>query len=234
MMNARTEDATRSPSILVYGILAVLGMLLLFELVGSLPPAGSAAALAAGNPPAAVQFVPRMLKDKPLGPLSTSRKPAMPAPARSGETRSLRVQPPAPPVAYEPDPAFMLPPAAPGEIEEARWIDVDLSEQLLSVYEGRRIVRTMSVSTGLPGTPTPEGRFRIWVRMRYDDMEGPDYFLADVPYTMYFYMGYGLHAATWHNNFGHPMSHGCVNLSLTDAEWLFNWAEVGTLVNVHQ
>jgi lipoprotein-anchoring transpeptidase ErfK/SrfK len=126
-----------------------------------------------------------------------------------------------------------IPPLAPPqEVQEARWIDIDLSLQSLTAYEGDTPVRTTLVSTGLVNTPTPEGQFRIWVKFRYDDMEGPGYYLADVPYVMYFHKGYGLHGVFWHGNFGHPMSHGCVNLPTPEAEWLFNWADVGTLVNI--
>ena len=64
-------------------------------------------------------------------------------------------------------------------------------------------------------------------------MTGPGYYLPDVPFTMYYYKGYGIHAATWHNNFGTPMSHGCINMRLEDAQWMFNWASIGTLVNIH-
>ena len=114
-----------------------------------------------------------------------------------------------------------------------RWIDVDLTHQRLTAYEGQTVVRTTLVSTGLPHTPTPAGQYKIQVKLRSDDMGGPGYYLADVPFTMYFYRGYGLHGTYWHNNFGQPMSHGCVNLPTSEAEWLFNWAEVGTLVNIH-
>lgn len=124
--------------------------------------------------------------------------------------------------------------ASPDEIIEGRWIDVDLSEQRLTAYEASTAVRTTLVSTGLPGTPTPVGQFRIWIKFRYDDMAGDDYYIEDVPYVMYFHEGYGLHGVTWHGNFGHPMSHGCVNLPSSETEWLFNWAEIGTLVNVHE
>jgi lipoprotein-anchoring transpeptidase ErfK/SrfK len=115
-----------------------------------------------------------------------------------------------------------------------RWIDVDLSQQRLTAYEGQKVVRTVLVSTGLSQTPTPVGRFRIYVKYRYDDMSGPDYYLADVPYVMYFYRGYGLHGTYWHDNFGQPMSHGCVNLPTSEAAWLFEWASLGTLVNIHE
>jgi len=110
---------------------------------------------------------------------------------------------------------------------------VDLTHQRLTAYEGQTLVRTTLVSTGLSRTLTPAGRYRIWIKLRYDDMSGPGYYLPNVPYTMYFYRGYGLHGTYWHNNFGHPMSHGCVNLPTREAEWFFNWAKVGTMVNIH-
>jgi uncharacterized protein YraI len=124
-------------------------------------------------------------------------------------------------------------PALPSQISEARWIDVDLAQQRVTAYEGQRTIFTTLASTGLPNTPTVVGQFRIWIKLRYDDMSGPGYYLEDVPYVMYFYQGYGFHGVWWHANFGNPMSHGCVNLPADAAEWLFNWADVGTLVNVH-
>jgi lipoprotein-anchoring transpeptidase ErfK/SrfK len=139
-----------------------------------------------------------------------------------------------PPTPIPPAPTAIPSPAEPWEIDEERWIDVDLSEQTLTAYENGVAVRTTLISSGLPATPTPTGRFRIWVKFRTDDMEGDDYYIEDVPYVMYFYKGYGLHGVTWHGNFGHPMSHGCINLPTEEAEWLFGWADVGTLVNVHE
>ena len=118
--------------------------------------------------------------------------------------------------------------------QEGRWIDVDLSEQRLTAYEGTQLVKSYLVSTGLPATPTPVGQYRIWIKLRYDDMAGVDYYIENVPYVMYFYEGYGFHGVTWHANFGYPMSHGCVNQPNDMAEWLFHFAEVGTLVNVHE
>ena len=90
------------------------------------------------------------------------------------------------------------------------------------------------VSTGTWQHPTVLGSFKVYVKYRYADMSGPDYYLPDVPYVMYFYKGYGLHGTYWHSNFGTPMSHGCVNLPTGDAGWLFDWASVGTVVNVHE
>jgi hypothetical protein len=122
----------------------------------------------------------------------------------------------------------------PGDMaNEGRWIDVDLGDQLLTAYDGSNPVMTLLVSTGTASHPTVTGQFRIWTKLESTRMRGPGYDLKDVPYTMYFYEGYGLHGAYWHNNFGTPMSHGCVNLSPSEAGWLFSFASVGTLVNVH-
>ena len=113
------------------------------------------------------------------------------------------------------------------------WVDVDLSDQMVYAYEGTNLVNSFLVSTGTWMTPTVTGQFKVYVKYRYADMSGPGYYLADVPYVMYFYKGYGLHGTYWHNNFGTPMSHGCVNLRTDDAGWLFDWSSVGTVVNVH-
>ena len=118
--------------------------------------------------------------------------------------------------------------------KKERWIDVDLSSQSVSAYVGENEVNTFIVSTGTWQHPTVTGQFNIYVKYRYTDMEGPGYYLPDVPYTMYFYDGYGLHGTYWHSNFGTPMSHGCINLRTEDAAWLYNWASVGTMVNVHE
>lgn len=114
-----------------------------------------------------------------------------------------------------------------------RWIDVNLSEQMVYAYEGDVLVNSFVVSTGVSGTPTVTGRYKIYVKVRMQDMSGPGYHLRDVPYVMFFYGDYGLHGTYWHNNFGVPMSRGCVNLTIDDAAWLFSWASVGTVVNVH-
>jgi lipoprotein-anchoring transpeptidase ErfK/SrfK len=116
---------------------------------------------------------------------------------------------------------------------EGRWIDVDLGRQTVTAYEGTTPVQSFLVSSGVAAHPTVTGQFRIYVKLRATTMAGPGYFLPAVPFTMYFYKGYSLHGTYWHHNFGHPMSHGCVNMYTPDAEWLFNFATVGTLVNVH-
>lgn len=135
---------------------------------------------------------------------------------------------------YIPLPTSQAPkPAIASSGSGERWIDVNLSTQSVYAYEGDTVVNSFLVSTGTWQTPTVTGQYKIYVKYRYANMSGPGYFLPDVPYIMYFYKGYGLHGTYWHNNFGTPMSHGCVNLSIPDAEWLYNWASVGALVNVH-
>lgn len=113
------------------------------------------------------------------------------------------------------------------------WIDVDLSQQMLYAYEGDTIVASFLVSTGVAAFPTVLGQYHVYMKFEYTDMSGPGYYLPDVPYTMYFYRGYGIHGTYWHSNFGTPMSHGCVNMYTPDAQWLYYWAPMGTLVNVH-
>lgn len=139
-------------------------------------------------------------------------------------------------IADTPTPEYVAPTAASyaavtGSGEH--WIDVDLSQQRVYAYEGDNIVNSFLVSTGTWQTPTVTGKYKIWVKLRSAPMSGPGYYLPDVPYVMYFYGSYGLHGTYWHNNFGTPMSHGCVNLSIPDAQWLYNFSSVGTVVNVH-
>ena len=117
-----------------------------------------------------------------------------------------------------------------------KHIYVDLTRQTLYAKEGDKEVFSFPVSTG-KWYPTPTGDFRIWVKLRYTRMSGGNpatrtyYNLPNVPYTMYFAndkitkaRGFGLHGAYWHNNFGNPMSHGCVNAPLSQVEELFKWA----------
>jgi lipoprotein-anchoring transpeptidase ErfK/SrfK len=117
---------------------------------------------------------------------------------------------------------------------KGKWIEVDLSKQKVYALEGNNVVRRMVVSTGTSRYPTPTGKFRIYAKYRSVTMSGPGYHLKGVPYTMYFYRGYALHGTYWHNNFGHRMSHGCINLTKSDAKWLYNWAPKGTQVVIHQ
>ncbi len=124
-------------------------------------------------------------------------------------------------------------------VNSEKWIDVNLSTQTITAYEGNTPIYKTLVSTGLPRTPTVVGSYRVYVKYTATDMRGGSheagdyYYLRNVPYTMYFFRGYGIHGTYWHNNFGYPMSHGCVNLRTSDAQWFFNWAPVGTRVETH-
>jgi hypothetical protein len=108
---------------------------------------------------------------------------------------------------------------------EEKWIEVDLSEQMLWAYEGTKVVFKTKVSSGRTKTPTVLGKFRIQRKYESQLMTGPGYYLPAVPWVMYFYGNYALHGAYWHNNWGVPMSHGCINLKREDAKWLYNWAD---------
>jgi lipoprotein-anchoring transpeptidase ErfK/SrfK len=114
-----------------------------------------------------------------------------------------------------------------------RWIEVNLSEQRVYAWEGDVLMNSFIVSTGTWQTPTVTGTFKIWNKTRIQTMSGPGYSLPNVPFVMYFYNDYGFHGTYWHNNFGTPMSHGCINLTIPDSEWLYNWASYGTTVKVH-
>jgi lipoprotein-anchoring transpeptidase ErfK/SrfK len=117
--------------------------------------------------------------------------------------------------------------------DEERWIEVNLTDQTLLAYEGSDLVKSFVISSGRPNTPTVTGEFRIWVKVRNQTMSGPGYSIPNVPWVMYFYKSYGIHGTWWHNNFGNPMSAGCVNMTVDDALWMYNWASVGTVVDVH-
>ncbi len=120
--------------------------------------------------------------------------------------------------------------------EGRKWIDVSIKEQLLVAYIGKRAVYVARVSTGLGEMSDPtktfatvRGAFTIKSKHVTATMKGSaqadDYELADVPYVQYFHEGYALHGAFWHNNFGRVQSHGCVNLSPSDAAWLFEFTD---------
>jgi lipoprotein-anchoring transpeptidase ErfK/SrfK len=114
-----------------------------------------------------------------------------------------------------------------------RWIEVNLTTQRVIAWEGKRWERAMIVSTGKAATPTVTGVFEIYDRYRETRMQGADYDIPDVPYVMYFSGGYGFHGAYWHKRFGTPVSHGCVNLAVDQAKWLYGFATIGTAVVVH-
>jgi lipoprotein-anchoring transpeptidase ErfK/SrfK len=111
---------------------------------------------------------------------------------------------------------------------ETRWIRVDLSEQVVVAYEGTRPIRAFVVSTGLARTPTVTGEFRIKTKVKAQTMSGGAgayyYNLPNVKWVQYFHQEYAFHGTYWHNDFGRPKSHGCINMTNSDAKWLFDWA----------
>jgi hypothetical protein len=119
---------------------------------------------------------------------------------------------------------------------KGKRIEVDLTNQKIYAYEYDKKMYEFPVSTGKWGR-TPTGNFNIWIKLRYTRMKGGNkalgtyYDLPNVPYTMFFYnkdypkyVGYGIHGAYWHNNFGTPMSHGCINMREADVAQIYNWA----------
>jgi LysM repeat protein len=114
-----------------------------------------------------------------------------------------------------------------------RWIEINLTNQTLTAWQGNVAIMHTTISSGLPGTPTVTGRFRVGAKYTAQRMIGEDYNLPNVPWVMYFYGDYAIHGAYWHNLFGRPMSHGCVNMRVGEAEALYRWAPAGTEVHVH-
>ncbi len=109
----------------------------------------------------------------------------------------------------------------------ARWVDVDLREQTLVAYEGDTPVFATLVSTGRSDRPTRRGLFPVYEKESRGRMHGDQpqpYFVDQVPSIQYFHGDIALHGTFWHDRFGQEMSHGCVNLSMADAELLFDWA----------
>ena len=128
-----------------------------------------------------------------------------------------------------------------GASNDVRRIEVDLTTQRLYAFEGDSLIYDFVISSGKWGK-TPTGTFRIWSKFKYTKMSGGSkelrtyYYLPNVPFTMFFSndeiaasRGFGIHGTYWHDNFGTPMSHGCINMRTEEAEMLFNWAgpEVG-------
>ena len=125
--------------------------------------------------------------------------------------------------------AKVVPIARPADMETDKWISVDLYEQVMIAYEGDTPIFATLVASGLPEWATPEGLFYVYLRVERVAMVGaegkPDfYYLQDVPWNMFFKDDVALHGTYWHDGFGYRHSHGCVNLSLADASWLYNWS----------
>lgn len=130
-----------------------------------------------------------------------------------------------------------------GSSNQGKRIEIDLSTQRLFAKEGDATIYEFPISSGKWGQ-TPTGEFSVWIKLRYTRMKGGSvdlgtyYDLPNVPYTMFFSggdipksRGYGIHGAYWHNNFGHPMSHGCINMKPEDVEKIYYWADPPSTAN---
>ncbi|GIL08625.1 MAG: hypothetical protein BroJett033_1360 [Chloroflexota bacterium] len=117
-------------------------------------------------------------------------------------------------------------------VTTGRSIMVDLSDSRIYAYEDGKLVRNALASMGRAATPTVQGNFTVQRRYEAQTMTGPGYYLPGVPWILYFYAGYAIHGTYWHNNFGQPMSHGCVNLPPDEAKWFYDFAPIGTPVTV--
>ena len=165
------------------------------------------------------------------------------------------------PLHVRPIPEKDLAPISPEVPMEDKRIEVDLTMQTLSAFEADKRVLEATISSGLPNsslntglsTKTPQGEFRILDKMPAKHMgdgnlfaDADDYELPGVPWTCFFTpQGHAFHGTYWHENFGVPMSHGCVNMRTEEAKWLFHWAlpphqtgrtvnrGFGTLVQIH-
>lgn len=123
-----------------------------------------------------------------------------------------------------------------------RWIDVNLTQQLMTAYDGREALKTVPVTSGKAGWATPEGSYTILNRVANETMTsgaiGADnhYRLEDVLFTQYFTdMGHAIHFAWWRTKetIGRPGSHGCLNVLLEDARYFWDFADYGTPIIVH-
>jgi hypothetical protein len=131
---------------------------------------------------------------------------------------------------------LFIPPPPPPNGE--RFLDINLTTQYMVAVQGNVVVAETYVSTGKPGFDTPPGTYYVNTKLPSQTMSGvlggEYYNVPDVPWVMYFTnRGHAIHGAYWHNNFGAVMSHGCVNLPLDVAEFIYNWASVGTRVDIH-
>jgi lipoprotein-anchoring transpeptidase ErfK/SrfK len=133
------------------------------------------------------------------------------------------------------DPAIAnAPEVATGEV----WIDINLSYEYMTVYQGSTVLMETYISSGKPGFETPPGTYYINTKLEVQDMEGvlggEYYNVPQVPWVMYFTnVGHAIHGAYWHNNFGTPMSHGCINVPVDLAAYLYSVSSIGTRVEIH-
>ena len=134
---------------------------------------------------------------------------------------------------------FISAPQVSAQTAGGKRIEVDLTHQHLYAYQDNNLVYNFLISSGTLDHPTVTGTFYPYLKLLSTTMIGgtpgtSDYYnLPNVPYTMYFYQGYGIHGTYWHHNFGHPMSHGCINLATPDAQKLFYWTTLDTPIIIY-
>lgn len=118
-----------------------------------------------------------------------------------------------------------------------KWIEVDLSRETTTLYVGNIPVQTFLISSGMARTPTEIGTFHVYSKLPVTTMTGTIlgeyYYIPNIKWVSYFDGGEAFHGTYWHHNFGHPMSHGCINMTEADAKVLYDFAPVGTKVVVH-
>lgn len=117
----------------------------------------------------------------------------------------------------------------------SRRIDVNLTEQKTTLYENDKVVKQYTISSGKQATPSGTGDFRVRAFVRIQDMGGAGYgyLTPDVPWVVYYNGDEAFHGTYWHDNFGTPMSHGCINMKISEAEELYRFAYEGMEVSVH-
>lgn len=176
----------------------------------------------------------------PLAATVTKAKAPTAEAAPSAESTDPAATPAATPAAADPSASPSAAPAAPtGE----KWIDVDLTNKTVTAYEGETpVYGPVKIVDGKDGKTTP-GTYKIWHRTEKQDMtngtrgvseDDPDYYYTkDVPWVQYFNENIAFHGAPWRKSFGYSGSHGCVNMRVKDAKWLWDWAEMGDTVVVH-
>ncbi|HLD22275.1 MAG TPA: L,D-transpeptidase, partial [Patescibacteria group bacterium] len=121
-----------------------------------------------------------------------------------------------------------------------KYIEVNLSEQIAYLWENAYLRNVYLISSGLPRTPSPEGEWSVLAKLPVHVYDGrPVYYFPNTKWNLRYKAGgpernYYLHTAYWHNNFGNPMSHGCINMREADAHFTYDWSEIGTPVWIHQ
>jgi lipoprotein-anchoring transpeptidase ErfK/SrfK len=222
-VRARGRANTWIDLLLLGGVLlAVLGACSILALMAWQAPEAIRAAYAPTTPAWTATQQPTSAPSQTATPTQTLSPSLTPTPTATPQPTTTATPAPTPAL-----------PGTPNLGVQGKWIDIDVSEQTLTAYQGKVPVLSVAVSTGTAHTPTPLGEFAIYARVPIQDMGGPGYLLRDVQYVAYFERDYALHATYWHDNFGQPMSHGCVNMRTADARWLYDWAPVGTPVRVH-